>query len=90
MGVKYKLLLIAASLMAFAAIAQSPATYGDARSRLLRLRSPLSDQQRGDVAIVMATSYACGKLDAKAGNAGTASVTKEDCADVLLTIKSSR
>jgi hypothetical protein len=86
---KYKLcLLTGAALMAM--FAQAPATYGDARSRLLRMRSPLSDEQRGDVAVVMATSYACGKLDGKAGRVEGISVTSADCADVLLTIRSSK
>jgi hypothetical protein len=87
-------LLIGTALITFAAFAQAPsATYGQARSGLLRLRSPLSDEQRGAVAIVMATSYVCGKADGGGNLENTilgTPVTKEDCADVLLTIKSSK
>jgi hypothetical protein len=95
---KYKLsLLIAAT---FAAFAQAPATltYGQARSGLFRIRSPLSAEQRGTVAILMAASYVCGKWDANGFAADAASVstalgtsiTRGDCDDVLLTIKSSK
>ena len=90
---KYKFLML---IMATGAFAQAPATYQDARPRLFRLRSPLSDEQRGDVAIVMATSYACGKWDATgtAPNGGSTmlgtAVSKTDCADVLGTIKSAK
>jgi hypothetical protein len=86
------ILLIGTALITFAAFAEVPgATYGQARSGFLRLHSPLSDEQRGGVAIVMATSYVCGKAES-GGNLentilGTA-VTKADCTDVLLTIKS--
>jgi hypothetical protein len=86
--------LIVPALIAFAAFAQAPAaTYGQARSGLLRLRSPLSDEQRGAVAIVMATSFACGKASGGGNLENTVlgtPVTNADCADVLLTIKSSR
>jgi hypothetical protein len=84
---------------AFAASAQAPATrpYGQARSELFRVHSSLSAEQQGDAAIVMAASYTCGQWSAQTtADLATAStilgtsITKEDCADVLLTIKSSK
>jgi hypothetical protein len=78
--------------------AQAPALdYSQARSGLLRLRSPLSIEQRAAVAIVMATSYTCGKWAGKGSpvpSSGSAtlvgtSLTQGDCDDVVLTIKSS-
>lgn len=87
-------------LVALAALAQAPATkpYGYARSELFRVHSSLTTEQQGDAAIVMAASYACGKWDAGAYPSDVASVstplgttiTREDCKDVLLTIKSAK
>lgn len=86
--------------IAFAALAQIPASkpYGLARSELFRVHSSLTTEQQGDGAMVMAASYGCGKWDAGGYPADVASVTtplgttitRDDCKDVLIAIKSAK